>query len=226
MKLLSICVVLVLLCLSGVAVAKPWSSSQIAALGSIEAQLRSDGMHWTQSPGEICLGAYVQDILEGRLNQPGGRGAIGRVTFVYAADNHKPLAVVDFGRGYSAIIYFSELSCVSIPELAQQPQSSGIQSPLADTSAEIAASHSIECQLRSHGMRWICSLDEIGVGVYVEDMVKRRPNQPAGRGAIGKVTFLYADDQGTPLAVVDFGRGYVTPISLAELWPVTIVPIL
>ena len=44
-----------------------WSSSQAAAADSVEGQLRSQGKHWTKTSGEIKVGAYVQDILEGRL---------------------------------------------------------------------------------------------------------------------------------------------------------------
>jgi hypothetical protein len=91
-----------------------WSSQQPAARGSVEWRLRSQGKHWIRTPGEITIGSYVQDILEGRLNQPQGRGAIGKVVSITTGDNGSPSAVVDFGRNYSVPIYFSELSLVKI----------------------------------------------------------------------------------------------------------------
>ena len=90
-----------------------WTSSEVAAADSVEGQLRSQGKHWVRTPGEITVGAYVQDILEGRLDQPKGRGAIGRVTSVSTGDHGAPLAIVDFGRGYSPGINLSELSLVN-----------------------------------------------------------------------------------------------------------------
>jgi hypothetical protein len=92
----------------------PWTSSEVAAADSVEGQLRSQGKHWVQTTGEITVGAYVQDILEGRLDQPKGRGAIGKVVSISTGNNDVPGAVVDFGRGYSVGINLSELSLVSV----------------------------------------------------------------------------------------------------------------
>jgi hypothetical protein len=52
----------------------PWSSSEVAAADSVEGQLRAQGKRWVQTTGEITERACVQDILEGRLGQPEGRG--------------------------------------------------------------------------------------------------------------------------------------------------------
>lgn len=56
----------------------------------------------------------MQDILEGRLQQPKGRGAIGTVVSVDMGNHGVPVATVDFGRGYTVGIYLSELSVVSV----------------------------------------------------------------------------------------------------------------
>ena len=91
-----------------------WTSSEFAAADSVEGQLRSRGKHWVRAAGEITVGAYVQDILEGRLGQPKGRGAIGKVVSLSTGDNGQQVAMVDFGRGYSVGINLSELTLVSV----------------------------------------------------------------------------------------------------------------
>ncbi|MEP6662130.1 MAG: hypothetical protein ABJC04_00575 [Verrucomicrobiota bacterium] len=91
-----------------------WTSSEVAAAHSVEGRLRSQGKHWVKTDGEITVGAYVQDILEGRLNQPKGRGAIGKVSSLATGDNGQRDAMVDFGKGYSVGIHLSELSLVRI----------------------------------------------------------------------------------------------------------------
>ena len=90
------------------------TSSEVAAVDSVEGQLRSQGKRWVQAPGEITVGALVRDTLEGRLDQPKGRGAIGNVVSISTGNNDVPGAVVDFGRGYSVGINLSELSLVSV----------------------------------------------------------------------------------------------------------------
>jgi len=50
----------------------PQRRNDVAAADSIEGKLRSQGKHWVRTPGEITVGAYVEDIYEGRLNQPQG----------------------------------------------------------------------------------------------------------------------------------------------------------
>jgi hypothetical protein len=91
-----------------------WTSEQAAAADSVEGQLRSQKKRWVQTTREVIAGAYVQDILEGRLGQPKGRGAIGKVLSVSTGDNGVEAATVDFGRGYSVGINLSELSLVEI----------------------------------------------------------------------------------------------------------------
>ena len=92
----------------------PWTSSQAAAADSIEGQLRAQGKRWEKTTGDIKAGVYVLDTLEGRLNQPEGRGAIGKVVSVSTDNNGQQVATVDFGRKYSVPISFSELSLVNI----------------------------------------------------------------------------------------------------------------
>jgi hypothetical protein len=226
MKLLIICVALGLLRLAGASLASQcWTSAQVAAPDSIEGQLRSEGMCWTRTHSEICVGAYVQDILEGRLDQPEGRGAVGQVAFISTGGNGEPAATVDFGRGYSVGIYFSEICPVIIaPEVREQPEPLGIDFPGGWTSAEVAAPDSIEGQLRSEGTCWIWSRGEICVGGYVQDILEGRLDQPVGRGAIGHVISTSTAEDGEPLAMVDFGRGYSVGIYFSELCPVIIAP--
>jgi hypothetical protein len=92
----------------------PWTSSEVAAPDSVEGQLRSQGKRWVRTTGEITVGAYVQDAYEGRLGQPKGRGAIGKVLLISTGDNGVRAAMVDFGRGNSGGINLSELSLVKI----------------------------------------------------------------------------------------------------------------
>jgi hypothetical protein len=92
-----------------------WYSSQVAGKGTFEAKIRNKGWCWIPVVGEISRHSYVQDILEGRLNQPEGRGAIAKVESLgIDANNGQPYAIVDFGRGYSVGIYLSELSLIEI----------------------------------------------------------------------------------------------------------------
>lgn len=88
-----------------------------AAPDSVEGRLRSEGESWQRTPGPVKAGTYVQDILQGRLDQPDGRGAIGKVVSVdeFIGMEH---AWVDFGRGCVEHIRTSELSPVRIVEPA------------------------------------------------------------------------------------------------------------
>lgn len=96
---------------------RTWTSSEAAAADSVEGQLRSQGKHWVRAPGEITVGAYVQDILEGRLNQPQGRGAVGKVVSIALGEGSATAAQVDFGRGYVVGINLPELSPIRfVPE--------------------------------------------------------------------------------------------------------------
>jgi hypothetical protein len=97
------------------------AGEEAAAPDSIEGQLRSQGKSWVRTEGEITVGAYVQDLLKGRLDQPKGRGTIGKVVSVSPGDNGQPSATVDFGR-YSVGIFFSELCPVRLTQEGAQPQ--------------------------------------------------------------------------------------------------------
>ena len=90
-----------------------WYSSQVAGKGSLEAKLRDLGWSWVLRDGAIERRSYVQDILEGRLGQPEGRGAIAKVVSLETSDG-QPYANVDFGRGYTVGIFLRELSLVEI----------------------------------------------------------------------------------------------------------------
>ena len=81
-----------------------------AAADSIEGQLDSQDKRWEPTQGQIQVGSYVQDILQGRLDQPEGRGRIGKVISTDLDANGRDLAIVDFGRGLSEPIFFSELA--------------------------------------------------------------------------------------------------------------------
>jgi hypothetical protein len=52
--------------------------------------------------------------LEGRLNQPEGRGAIAKVLSLNIETDGQPYAIVDFGRGYTVGIFLRELSLIEI----------------------------------------------------------------------------------------------------------------
>jgi hypothetical protein len=91
-----------------------WTSSQAAAADSVEGQLRASGKKWVKTSGEIKAGDYVRDVLEGRLGQPEGRGAIAKVISVSKGNNGQLVALLDFGHGYQVGIQESELSLVSV----------------------------------------------------------------------------------------------------------------
>ncbi len=93
-----------------------WSSADPAASDSVEGKLRAQGKHWLKTPGDITVGSYVQDTLEGRTGQPQGRGAIGKVVALGSDGNGAQGASVDFGRGYVAGIHLSELSLVTVED--------------------------------------------------------------------------------------------------------------
>ena len=195
-----------------------WTSDQVAAPDSIQGRLQSQGRHWVRSAGEITPGVYVQDILEGRLNQPVGRGAIGKVVAVSTGDVGVPAATVDFGCGYSTGINLSELSLVRIIR-----GRSGMPATSVWTSEQVAAPDSVQGKLQSQGKHWVRTTGKITRGAYVQDILEGRLNQPAGRGAIGKVVTVIPEDTSVPAATVDFGRGYLTGINLSELSLVKIV---
>ena len=176
-----------------------------AAPDSVEGQMRLEGQRWERTPGQVHAGAYVQDILQGRANQPVGRGSIAKVLSLdeYIGMEH---AWVDFGRGCVQHIRTSELC------------------PVRVFMADVAAADYVEGQLRAEGKRWKRTRGEIGVGSYVEDILQGRLEQPAGRGAVGKVVSIYVDEQGRAVAKVDFGHGWVVGIFPSQLALVCIVP--
>ncbi|MGA2501799.1 MAG: hypothetical protein ABSH20_29000 [Tepidisphaeraceae bacterium] len=206
-------------------------SSQVAAPDSGEGFLRSLGVRWVRVPGEITMGAFVEDILEGRLNQPQGRGVIGRVVFIH---KEQRVAVVDFGRNYVVGIQLSELSLLKLDkgEAKDEPVadernlnarvvSTTRPSDVSDTgvwkSNQVAAADSMEGRLRSQGSRWGRVAGKIGVGDHVQDMLEGRLGQPQGRGAIGKVLAINKGENDRLVAEVDFGRDYVVGIQASEL---------
>jgi hypothetical protein len=92
-----------------------WKSTEVAAANSVEGKLRTEGKHWTRTTGGFAVGAYVEDIYEGRMNQPHGRGAIGKILSLGSDPNNgNPGATVDFGRGFVVGINLSELSLVQV----------------------------------------------------------------------------------------------------------------
>jgi hypothetical protein len=88
------------------------AAPDVPAAESVEGKLRSEGKRWERTKGQPVAGDYGQDIMEGRLDQPKGRGGIGKVIFIGPNDQGSPCAQVDFGRGYVVGIMLSELSKV------------------------------------------------------------------------------------------------------------------
>jgi hypothetical protein len=81
----------------------------VPAADSIEGKLKADGKAWESVPGQPVPGEYVQDTMGGRMNQPKGRGNIGKVLAV-GNDSGTMCATVDFGRGCTEGIMFRELA--------------------------------------------------------------------------------------------------------------------
>jgi hypothetical protein len=91
-----------------------WTASQPVAADSVEGQLRSHGKRWVRSNEPITIGSYVEDILDPRLNQPTGRGAVGKVLAISPPNGGPVAADVDFGRGYVTGIDVRELAAVTV----------------------------------------------------------------------------------------------------------------
>jgi len=90
---------------------------------------------------------------------------------------------------------------------------------------EPALPGSVEYSLISNNQSWIEISDPITVGMYVEDLLTGRDNQPEGRGLIGIVTDTGFDpDYGVMAAMVDFGRDYSAGIVFPELTAIQVVP--
>ena len=90
---------------------------------------------------------------------------------------------------------------------------------------EPALPGSIEYSLISNNQSWIETSDPITTGIYVEDLLTDRSNQPEGRGIIGIVTGTgFDEDYGVMAAMVDFGRDYSVGIVFPELTALQVVP--
>jgi RNA polymerase sigma factor (sigma-70 family) len=88
--------------------------SDVAAADSAEGNLLAQGKQWVPATGEIGVGAWVEDRLDGRHDQPEGRGALGKVLSISPGENQQPVALVDFGRGYTVGLNLSEIAPVSV----------------------------------------------------------------------------------------------------------------
>ena len=83
--------------------------TEAPAADSVEGKLRAEGKTWERAQGQPAVNDYVEDTMVGRMNQPKGRGNIGKVLSV-GNDNGTAAATVDFGRGCVEGIMFSELA--------------------------------------------------------------------------------------------------------------------
>ncbi len=99
-----------------------WWSAEEDAKNSVEENLRSHSLRWIPTGGQITVGAFVQDTLEDRQGQPPGRGAIARVVSVTTDEYGRPAATVNFGRGYTAGIFFTELTVVRVFPASAPPK--------------------------------------------------------------------------------------------------------
>ncbi len=88
--------------------------SDQAAADSAEGNLLAQGKQWVSTSGAVTVGAWVEDSLDGRHDQPDGRGAVGKVISIVPGDNQQPVAMVDFGRGYTVGLNVSEISPVNV----------------------------------------------------------------------------------------------------------------
>jgi hypothetical protein len=90
------------------------AAPDVPAVDSVEGKLLSEGKRWERIGGLPMAGGYVQDIMQGRLDQPKGRGRVGMVVSMAANEQGRPVATVDFGHGYIIGISASELSAVRL----------------------------------------------------------------------------------------------------------------
>jgi len=127
-------------------------ASDFAAADSVEGQLRSAGSKWERTRAQISAGSYVQDILQGRLDQPAGRGVIGKVVSIYVDEQGRAVVNVDFGRGWVVGIFISELAPIRFvapairtggdaPSVKGQPES-GLLHDLVQEQSEYTATNS------------------------------------------------------------------------------------
>jgi hypothetical protein len=96
------------------AIPVPAAALDVPAVDSVEGKLSAEGKHWERMDGQPITGGYVQDILEGRLDQPKGRGRLGMVLSMADNGAGRPVATVDFGHGYVIGIAASELAPVRL----------------------------------------------------------------------------------------------------------------
>ena len=92
----------------------PAAPADVPGPDSVEGALQAEGKNWERTQGQLVAGGYALDILPGRLNQPQGRGRLGKVVSVAANGEGQPVATVDFGRGYIIGIAGSELAPVRV----------------------------------------------------------------------------------------------------------------
>jgi hypothetical protein len=96
----------------------------------------------------------------------------------------------------------------------------------APAQVEPALPGSIEYGLITNHYSWVQTSDPITAGIYVEDLLTDRWNQPVGRGEIGIVTYTAWDaDYNEMAALVDFGRGYSAGIVFPELSAIQVFPV-
>ena len=110
-------IALFLFALAGIVPSTTLAQIEPGLPGSVEYQLLSNNQTWVRTVDPITVGSYVEDLLTDRLDQPDGRGSIGIVTdtaFDSDPGYNEMAATVDFGRGYSVGIVFSELSAIQI----------------------------------------------------------------------------------------------------------------
>lgn len=86
-----------------------------------------------------------------------------------------------------------------------------------------AAPGTIEYGLLAQGYTWVQTFDPIAVGIYVEDILPHRYNQPLGRGGIGYVTQVGIGDNNEWCALVDFGRSFSVGLDFHELSAVRLI---
>jgi RNA polymerase sigma factor (sigma-70 family) len=195
------------------AVRVPVTAPNPAQLGSeplpLEYQMRAEGRHWVQTQADVTVGSLVQENragyrvltnLVGQSGVPADAGTLGRVLSIGTDDRGRPTAVVDFGGGFMKTNNLFELATVS----------------------DAAAPDSMEGLLRLQGQKWDPAPGTIQVGDLVEDILDGRHNQPESRGAIGRVISVSMDENNSPGAMVDFGRGYTVGLALAELSKVSL----
>ncbi len=88
----------------------PANVPDVPAPDSVEGKLKADGKIWERADGQPMPGGYVLDILNGRADQPKGRGRVGVVLSMVVNADGGSCALVDFGHGYIVGIATAELA--------------------------------------------------------------------------------------------------------------------